>query len=263
MIITPLLQIKRGMWNFSGKTVLVTGGARGIGRACVLAFAKGGAGVAINYNRSEEEALKTLEEARAFSNSQIFRADTSKFAQVSAMIADIVKYFGKIDILVNNAGVLRRTPFLEITENEWDWVLDINLKGYFLVAQAVAKQMLEQNTGGVIVNISSNNQERASALLTHYNVSKAGVAMLTKTMANELAAYRIRVNNVAPGLTETDINRKDIANKDWRDARMARIPLKEIGKPEDIAGAVLFLASDEARLVTGSTVWVDAGATIS
>ncbi len=131
---------------------------------------------------------------------------------------------------MNNAGVLRRTPFLEITETEWDYVLDINLKGYFLVAQDVAKQMVEQNTGGSIVNISSNNQERAAMLLTHYNVSKAGVAMLTKTMANELAQYKIRVNNVAPGLTETDINRKDIANKEWREARMARIPLETVAK---------------------------------
>jgi glucose 1-dehydrogenase len=251
------------MWNFSGKTVLVTGGSRGIGRACVLAFAKSGAQVAINYNRSEEEALKVLETSRTYSNSQIFRADTSKVSQVSAMVADVVKYFGKIDILVNNAGVLRRTPFLEITESEWDYVLDVNLKGYFLVGQAVAKQMVEQNTGGAIVNISSNNQERAATLLTHYNVSKAGVAMLTKTMANELAQYRIRVNNVAPGLTETDINRKDIANKEWRDARLARIPLKIVAKPEDLTGAVLFLASEDAKLITGSTVWVDAGATIS
>lgn len=251
------------MWNFSGKTVLVTGGSRGIGKACVLAFAKSGAGVAINYNMSEEKALNTLEETRHFSNSQIFRADTSKPGQVNAMVADVVKYFGKIDILVNNAGVLRRTPFLEITEAEWDWVLNVNLKGYFLVAQAVAKQMVEQNTGGAIVNISSNNQERAAMLLTHYNASKAGVAMLTKTMANELAPYRIRVNNVAPGLTETDINRKDIANKEWRESRMSRIPLKLIAKPEDIAGAVLFLASDDAKLATGTTVWMDAGATIS
>ena len=252
------------MWNFSGKTVLVTGGSRGIGRACVLAFAKGGASVAINYNRSDAAAQETLNSARALSsNCQIFRADASKLDQVNVMIADVVKYFGKIDILVNAAGVLRRTPFLEIAESEWDWVLDINLKGYFLIAQAVAKQMVEQNTGGVIVNISSNNQERAATLLTHYNVSKAGVAMLTKTMANELAPYRIRVNNVAPGLTETDINRKDIANKEWREARLARIPLKVIAKPEEITGAVLFLASDEAKLITGSTVWVDAGATIS
>ena len=251
------------MWNFAGKTVLVTGGSRGIGRACVLAFAKSGAQVAINYNRSEEEALKVLEASRMSSNSQIFKADTSNLQQVNAMVADIAKYFGKIDILVNNAGVLRRTPFLQITEPEWDYVLDVNLKGYFLVAQAVAKQMVEQNAGGVIVNISSNNQERAAPLLTHYNVSKAGVAMLSKTMANELAQYKIRVNSVAPGLTETDINRKDIANKEWKDARMARIPLKMIATPEDMTGAILFLASDEAKFITGSTVWVDAGATIS
>jgi glucose 1-dehydrogenase len=251
------------MWNFTGKTVLVTGGSRGIGKACVLAFAKSGASVAINYNRGEEAAFKTLEESRSFSNSQIFRADTSRIDQVNSMVADVVRYFGKIDILVNNAGVLRRTAFLEITESEWDLMIDVNLKGYFLVGQAVAKQMVEQNAGGVIVNITSNNQERAAMLLAHYNASKAGVAMLSKTMANELAPYRIRVNNVAPGLTETDINRKDVANKEWREARLARIPMKVVAKPEDITGAVLFLASDDAKLVTGSTVWVDAGATIS
>lgn len=252
------------MWDFRGKTVLVTGGSRGIGRACVLAFAKSGADVAINYNRSEEEALKVLEAARALSaKAQIFRADTSKLDQVSAMVADVVKYFGKINILVNNAGVIRRTPFLQITESEWDWILDINLKGYFLVSQAVAKQMIEQNTGGAIVNVSSNNQERAAMLVTHYNVSKAGVAMLTKTMANELAPFKIRVNNVAPGLTETDLNRKDLANKEWREGRMARIPLKIVAMPEDIAPAVLFLASDDAKFATGTTVWMDAGATIS
>jgi len=252
------------MRDFSGKTVLVTGGSRGIGRACVLAFARNGADVAINYNKSEEEAQKVLEEARALGvRSQIFRADTSKSDEVNKMVKDVVEYFGKINILVNNAGVLTRTPFLQLTESEWDWVIDINLKGYFLVGQAVAKQMVEQNTGGAIVNISSNNQERAAMLLTHYNVSKAGVAMLTKTMANELAPYRIRVNNVAPGLTETDINRKEIANKEWREGRMARIPLKIIATPEDVSSAVLFLASEDAKLATGTTVWIDAGATIS
>ncbi|HXQ91776.1 MAG TPA: SDR family NAD(P)-dependent oxidoreductase [Nitrososphaerales archaeon] len=252
------------MRDFSGKTVLVTGGSRGIGRACVLAFARNGADVAINYHKNEEEAQKVLGEARALGvKSQVFRADTSKSNEVNSMIKDVVEYFGKINILVNNAGVLSRTPFLQLSESEWDWVLDINLKGYFLVGQAVAKQMVEQKSGGVIVNISSNNQERAAGNLVHYNVSKAGIAMLMKTMAFELAPYGIRVNNVAPGLTETDINRKDIANKEWREARMARIPLKVIATPDDITGAVLFLASDDAKLSTGQTVWVDAGATIS
>jgi glucose 1-dehydrogenase len=252
------------MRDFSGKTVLVTGGSKGIGRACALAFARNGADVAINYNKSEEEAQKVLEEARAHGiKSQIFRADTSKSDEVNIMVKNVVDYFGKINILVNNAGVLKRTPFLQLSESEWDWVLDINLKGYFLVGQAVAKQMVEQKSGGAIINISSNNQERAAANLVHYNVSKAGVEMLMKTMAFELAPYGIRANNVAPGLTETDINRKDIANKEWREARMARIPLKIIATPDDITGAVLFLASDDAKLSTGQTVWVDAGATIS
>ena len=123
--------------------------------------------------------------------------------------------------------------------------------------------MVEEKIRGSIVNISSNNQERVAANVAHYNVAKAGVAMLTKSMALELAPYGIRVNSVAPGLTETDMNRKDIANPDWREGRMARIPLKVIATPEDVTGAILFLASDDAKLTTGTTVWTDAGGMVS
>jgi len=251
-------------YKFAGRTVLVTGGSRGIGRACAIAFARNGADVAINYNKNEQAAKDVVEAATDFRiKCQSFRADTSKSNEVNDMVMNVVDKFGKIDILVNNAGVLKRTPFLQISEDDWDWIMNINLKGYFLVGQAVARQMVEQKTRGVIVNISSNSQERASPNVAHYNVSKAGVAMLTKSMAVELAPYGIRVNNVAPGLTETDINRKDIANKEFREGRLARIPLKMIATPEDITGAVLFLASDDAKLSTGQTVWVDAGSTIS
>jgi glucose 1-dehydrogenase len=179
------------------------------------------------------------------------------------MIQDVVSQFGKIDILVNNAGVLTRTPFLQLSEADWDWIMDVDLKGYFLVGQAVARHMVSEKIRGNIVNISSNNQERVAPNVAHYNVAKAGVAMLTKSMALELAPYGIRVNNVAPGLTETDINRKDIANPEWREGRMARIPLKIIATPEDVTGAVLFLASEDAKLSTGTTIWTDAGGMVS
>jgi glucose 1-dehydrogenase len=250
--------------RFAGKSVLITGGSRGIGRACAIAFARNGADVAINYNRSEEEAKEVM---RAAENegvkSQIFRADTSKSSEVGAMVEEAFTGFGKIDILVNNAGVLKRTPFLEISEEEWDWIVQVDLKGYFLVGQAVARHMVEEKIRGSIVNISSNNQERVAANVAHYNVAKAGVAMLTKSMALELAPYGIRVNSVAPGLTDTDMNHKDIANPEWREGRMSRIPLKVIATPEDVTGAVLFLASDDAKLTTGTTVWTDAGGMVS
>ena len=139
-----------------------------------------------------------------------------------------------IDLLVNNAGVLKRTPFLELDEAEWDWVLDINLKGYFLVGQAVARRMAARGAGGAIVNVSSAGQAVAAPSLAHYCVSKAGVEMLTKQMALELAPHRIRVNAISPGLIETDMNREDIADPAFRERRMARIPLKEIGAPEDL-----------------------------
>ena len=168
-----------------------------------------------------------------------------------------------IDLLVNNAGVLKRTPFLELEEAEWDWVLNINLKGYFLVGQAVARRMAARGAEGAIVNVSSAGQAVASPSLAHYCVSKAGVEMLTKQMALELAPHRIRVNAISPGLIETDMNRQDIADPAFRERRMARIPLKEIGAPEDLVAAVVFLASNqEARLITGASLFIDGGQTI-
>ena len=164
---------------------------------------------------------------------------------------------------MNNAGILKRTPFLEISEEEWDAILSVNLRGCFLVGQAVARRMVEDGTPGAIVNVSSAGQAVAGPNLTHYCVSKAGVGMLTKQMALKLAPHQIRVNAVAPGLIETDMNRADIAQGDFREGRLARIPLGLIGTPDDVVGAVVYLASnDEARLVTGTSLYVDAGQTI-
>ena len=164
---------------------------------------------------------------------------------------------------MNNAGILKRTPLLEISEAEWDAIVDVNLKGYFLVGQAVARRMVRGATPGAIVNVSSAGQAVAAPNLTHYCVSKAGVEMLTKQMALELAPHHIRVNAIAPGLIETDMNRADIARADFRERRLARIPLGEIGVPDDLVGSVVHLASnEEARLVTGATLFIDAGQTI-
>jgi NAD(P)-dependent dehydrogenase (short-subunit alcohol dehydrogenase family) len=166
-------------------------------------------------------------------------------------------------LLINNAGVLKRTPFLEISEEEWDWTLNTNLKGYFQVGQAVAKKMVARKIQGGMVNVSSAGQIVAAPNLTHYCVAKAGIEMLTKQMALELAPHKIRVNAIAPGLIETDLNRADIADPAFRQRRMARIPLEVIGVPEDVVGSVVFLANDqESRLITGASVFIDAGQTI-
>ena len=244
------------------KTALVTGGSRGIGKAIAIAFAKEGANVAINYDKDNLTAAKTVSEIEKLGvRSKAFQANTSSSLQVHEMVDSVLKEFGVIDILVNNAGIIRRKPFLEISEEEWELVLGINLKGYFLVGQSVARHMADRNQGKII-NIASENQIYAGLNVTPYSVSKAGVAMLTKQMALELAPYKINVNGIAPGLTETDLNRKDLADPEFRNRRLTRIPMAVILKPEDIAGAAVFLASDDARFVTGATIFVDAGKTI-
>jgi glucose 1-dehydrogenase len=248
--------------KLSNKTALVTGGSRGIGRAIALALAKEGANVAINYNSDNLAATKTVSEIKSLGvRSDAFQANTSSASQVHHMIDDVLNEYGAIDILVNNAGIIRRKPFLETTEEEWDLTLGTNLKGYFLTGQTVARHMKERLQGRII-NIASINQVLASLNATAYSVSKAGVAMLTKQMALELAPYKINVNSIAPGLTETDLNRKDLADPEFRNRRLSRIPMSVILHPEDMAGAAVFLASDDSRFVTGTTIFVDAGTTI-
>lgn len=250
--------------RLEGRRALVTGGSRGIGRGIALGLAREGADVVVNYRSDRAAALDTVAAIEALGRRSVaVEADTAVKVHADRLVADAVAALGAIDLLVNNAGVLKRTPFLEIEEAEWDWMLGTNLKGYFLVGQAVARHMVERRIAGAIVNTSSSGQAGAAPNLTHYGVAKAGVAMLTRSMALELAQWKIRVNAVCPGLIETDLNRRDIADPEFRERRLARIPLREIGTPEDVAGAVVFLAADgEARLVTGVSLFVDGGATI-
>ena len=250
--------------RLEGRRALVTGGSRGIGRAIAMGLAREGADVAVNYRRSHADADSAVREIGQMGRRAVaVQGSTDSRDDVERFVAEAQDVLGGLDILVNNAGILKRTPFLEISEEEWDAIVNVNLKGYFLVGQAVAHRMVEAGTPGAIVNVSSAGQAVAAPNLTHYCVSKAGVEMLTKEMALELAPYRIRVNAVAPGLIETDINRADIAQDAFREGRLARIPLREIGTPDDVVGAVVFLASnDEARLMTGASVFVDAGQTI-
>jgi NAD(P)-dependent dehydrogenase (short-subunit alcohol dehydrogenase family) len=250
--------------RLEGRRALVTGGARGIGRGIALGLAGEGADIVVGYRSDRPAAERTAAEISALGRrAAIVPGDTSARAEVERLVGAAVDALGGLDLLVNNAGILKRTPFIDIEEREWDAILDTNLKGYFLVGQAAARHMIDRGAGGAIVNVSSAGQLVAAPNLTHYCVAKAGIEMLTKQMALELAPHKIRVNAVCPGLIETDLNRKDIADPAFRERRLARIPLREIGTPADVAGAVVFLASSqEARLVTGASLFIDAGQTI-
>lgn len=248
--------------RLEGKVALVTGGGRSIGRAIAVGFGREGARVAVNYRGDAAAAEAVVQAIREAGGEAIsVQADVREREQVERMVAAVVEHFGRIDILVNNAGILKRTPLLDITEEEWDDVLATDLKGYFLCGQAAARRMVEQGSG-TIVNISSANQLVGSMNLAHYCSAKGGVASLTRNLALELAPHGIRANAIAPGLIETDLNRADLADPDFRQQRLSMIPLRRIGTPEDIVGAAIFLASDESRLATGSTIFLDGGQTV-
>lgn len=247
--------------DLRGKRALVTGGSRGIGRAIALGLAGAGAGVAIAYLQDRTRAERTRDELRGLGAEAVaVQADTTDAASVAALTRAVADALGGIDLLVNNAGVLHRIPFLRIPIEEWRRIQRTNVDGYFLVGQAVANGMAERGRGGAILNITSVGQASVAMNMTAYNVSKAAALMLTRQMAYELAPYGIRVNALAPGLTETDLNRADLADAGFRGMRLGRIPLGVIGEPEDQVGAALYLLSDAARYVTGTCVYADGGA---
>jgi NAD(P)-dependent dehydrogenase (short-subunit alcohol dehydrogenase family) len=253
------------MTRLANRHALVTGSSRGIGRAIALGLAREGADVVVNYRSDRAAAEAVVQEITKLGRrAMAVSAATQVRTDVERLVAEAERFLGQIDLLVNNAGILKRTPILEITEDEWDQIIDVNLKGYFLVGQTVARRMVERKVSGSIVNVGSSAQTIAVPNATHYAASKAGVAMLTKQMALELAPYQIRVNAVAPGLIETDMNRKDIADPAFLERRMGRIPLKRVGGPEDVVGAVVLLsAHGEAGLITGASLAIDGGVTIS
>lgn len=245
--------------KLEGQVALITGGSRSIGRSIAKALAREGAKVAVNYIRQAEEAQNTVREIEALGRKALaVKADTSQRVQVHSMVDEVETRLGPIDILVNNAGVQKRVYFLDLEEADWDWMLSVNLKGYFLVGQAVAAGMKARGKGKII-NISSEAGGFPAQRMTAYCVSKAGVIMLTKCMALELAPYGIRVNAIAPGLTRTDINRKDLEDETFLKARLARIPLGRVLSPEDLTGAVIFLASADSDMMTGMNIQVDGG----
>jgi 3-oxoacyl-[acyl-carrier protein] reductase len=249
--------------KLKNQVALVTGGSRSIGREIALGFAREGADVAVNYVRDSDAAQNTVREIEALGRrGMAVKADTSKSGDVVAMVNDVWDNLEKIDILVNNAGVQKRVFFLDLEEADWDRIIGVNLKGCYLVGQAVAVRMKGQG-GGKIINISSEAAGFPAPRMTAYCVSKAGVSMLTRCMALELAAHGIRVNALAPGLTRTDINRKDLEDEEFLQMRLARIPLGRVMNPGDLVGAAVFLASGDSTMATGTTLQIDGGRSLT
>ncbi len=240
-----------------GKTALVTGASRGIGRAIALRLAAEGANIAINYagNTAKAEETKAAIEA-AGGKAALFQADVSDSAQVEQMVASVLETFGSLDILVNNAGITRDGLLMRMKEEDFDAVLDTNLKGIFHVTKAVTKIMMKQRSGR-IVNMASVVGIIGNAGQTNYAAAKAGVIGFTKSAARELAARAITVNAVAPGFIATDMTAA--MPEKAKEATLAAIPLRRMGTPEDVANAVLFLVSDQAAYITGQVVKVDGG----
>ena len=244
--------------KLKGKVALVTGAGSGIGKAVALAVAKEGARVGVNDIREDAAAVVAEEINRGGGNAVAAPGDVSSLQDVEGFVQAVTSAFGPIDVLVNNAGVQTETLFWEISEETWDWVIRTNLKGTFLCSRTVAKQMIPRKCGRII-NMSSVHQEIPREGIAHYAASKGGIHMLTKVMALELAPYGINVNCVAPGAIRTAMNQRLLDSPDALTALERTIPRARIGQPVDVAPAVIYLASDEADYVTGSTILVDGG----
>jgi len=250
------------MDRFKNKIALITGSSQGIGAACALRLAKDGCDIILNGHKFDERGKKLITEIQEMGSKAVFlEADLSKADAATKLINDAVAVFGHLDILVNNAGVEKKAPFWEVTEEDYDLVMNTNLKGVFFSIQSFVNYCRNNKVAGTIINMSSVHQEIAFPNFAAYCASKGGIMMLTRNLASELAQFNIRINNVAPGAVSTPINQDLLNNKAQLEKVLQNIPLKRMGKPEDVAAVVAFLASDDAAYVTGSTYYVDGGLT--
>jgi glucose 1-dehydrogenase len=244
----------------SGKTLIVTGGNSGIGAAIVLAAAAEGANVVIDYVARPEETEEMVGRIEAAGGHAVgVQADVSKPADLERMVRTAVETYGRLDVLVNNAGIENRTSILDTTEEDYQRVLDVNLKSAFFGTQFAAKQFIAQGDGGLVLTISSVHEDWPMPGNVAYCVSKGGTRMLTRTAGVELGAHGIRVVNIAPGAVATPINQSTMADPAELQTLEAAIPVGRVAQPEEIADVVVFLASGKAAYMTATTVFVDGG----
>ncbi|GAC1469942.1 MAG: SDR family oxidoreductase [Chamaesiphon sp.] len=246
--------------KLEGKAALVTGSSQGIGQAIAERLAQEGADIAIDYRSHPEGAQETLAKVEATGRKGFtVKADLGVVSDIRQMIADAIQHFGKLDILVNNAGIEKNASFWDVTEADYDAVLNVNLKGVFFATQAIVQHLMKTQRTGKIINISSVHEELPFPHFTSYCASKGGLKMMTRNLAIELAPLGITINNVAPGAIETPINTKLLNDPEKLGALLKNIPLGRLGQPSDVASLVAFLASSDADYVTGTTFFVDGG----
>ena len=244
--------------RLAGKIALVTGAQQGIGKAIALAYGREGASVVINYLDNQAAAEEIASQIRALGQRAVpIAGDVAQAADVRRLV-EAGESLGGIDILVNNAGIFPRVEFLDMTETQWDEVLNVNLKGTFLCTQAVAQKLVERGRAGAVINLASSAAFRSSPRGVHYVASKAGIVGVTRATALELAPYRVRVNAIAPGTTDTAQPRYGMSEEELQ-AAGRQVPLGRMGTPEDVADLAVFLASEEARHITGQTLHVNGG----
>ena len=244
--------------DLKNKVAIITGSRRGIGKAIALALAKAGANIVVS-DINLDDCNKLVEEIKAINgNALAVKTDVSNPEDVSQMINLTTEKFGKVDILVNNAGIYMQKSLTDVTEQDFDRTLDINLKGVFLCSKAVVPEMIKQGKGKII-NIASIAGQVGFANSSAYCASKGAIINITRELALELAQYKINVNAIGPGVIETDMTKDLLEDKATKETLLANIPLSRIGKPEDIANAALFLASDNSDYITGITLFVDGG----
>lgn len=245
-----------------GRVALVTGSSKGIGRAIAERFAAEGADVVINYNSDPRGAREAVDAAQAFGGRAVaIQADLGTVAGVRALVAESIALLGRLDVLVNNAGVEKHAPFWDVTEADYDRVLNVNLKGVFFATQAFVEHLRREGRSGRVVNISSVHEELPFPNFAAYCASKGGLKMLTRNLSVELGPLGITVNSIAPGAIATPINTMLLNDPVKLRSLTEQIPLGRLGRPEDVANLAVFLASDEAQYVTGSTYVVDGGLT--
>jgi glucose 1-dehydrogenase len=246
--------------NLKEKVAIVTGAATGIGSACALELAQQGAAVVVNYNSERHPGQPVVDQITgAGGRATAIQGDVSNAASVNRLVEETVRQFGKVDVLVNNAGIEHFVPFLEITEEDWDRIIAVDLKGPFLCTQAVARDIARRKERGTIINISSVHEELPFPGYASYCAAKGGLRMLCHDLSVELAPYNINIVNVAPGAIATPINTATLADPEKVAALQRAIPLGRIGKPEEVASLVAYLASDEASYITGTTIFIDGG----